>query len=144
MTMRIPTARVFQPLLQPSRFKAAYGGRGGGKSHAFADLAVERAYGQPGLRMVCIRETMLSLKQSSKRLIEDKIQAHGVGALFRVLEDRIKTPGDGLIIFTGMQTHNAESIKSLEGYDVAWVEGAQTLSQRSLDLLLPTIRKPGF
>jgi hypothetical protein len=42
-----------------------------------------------------------------------------------------------------MQIHNAESVKSLEGYDVAWVEEAQTLSQRSLDLLLPTIRKPG-
>ena len=42
-----------------------------------------------------------------------------------------------------MQNHTADSIKSLEGYDRAWVEEAQSLSQQSLDLLRPTIRKPG-
>ena len=53
------------------------------------------------------------------------------------------TPGDGLIIFQGMQDSTAESIKSLEGFDIAWVEEAQTLSARSLSLLRPTIRKEG-
>jgi phage terminase large subunit len=52
----------------------------------------------------------------------------------------IKTPGNGLIAFQGMQDHTAESIKSLEGYGRAWVEEAQTLSPRSLALLRPTIR----
>ncbi|MGK9168015.1 phage terminase large subunit [Inquilinus limosus] len=42
-----------------------------------------------------------------------------------------------------MQNHTAESIKSLEGYDIAWVEEAQSLSARSLELLRPTIRKKG-
>ena len=97
----------------------------------------------PGTRIVCVREVQRSLKDSVKRLIEDKIQALGVGPLFEVMYDRIKTPGDGLIIFQGMQDHTAESIKSLEGFDVAWVEEAQTLSVRSLDLLRPTIRKAG-
>ena len=92
---------------------------------------------------VCIREIQKSLEQSVKRLIEDKIQSLGVARAFRVLDDRIETPGGGLIIFQGMQNHTAESIKSLEGYDVAWVEEAQSLSQRSLDLLRPTIRTPG-
>jgi phage terminase large subunit len=50
--------------------------------------------------------------------------------------------GDGAIIFQGMQNHTADSIKSLEGYDCAWVEESQSLSQTSLDLLRPTIRKP--
>src|SRR5215470_15944538 len=67
----------------------------------------------------------------------------GVGAHFQVLHDRIVTPGDGLIIFQGMQASTAESIKSLEGFDIAWVEEAQTLSARSLSLLRPTIRKEG-
>ena len=55
----------------------------------------------------------------------------------------IGTPGGGIIIFQGMQNHTADSIKSLEGFDGAWVEEAQSLSQRSLDLLRPTIRKDG-
>lgn len=82
-----------------------------------------------------------SLEQSVKRLIEDKIEALGVGSYFGVLEREIRTPGGGLILFQGMQNHTAESIKSLEGYDGAWCEEAQSLSQRSLDLLRPTIRK---
>lgn len=58
-----------------------------------------------------------------------------------MLTTHIETPRDGIIIFNGMQNHTAESIKSLEAYDVAWVEEAQSLSQRSLDLLRPTIRE---
>ena len=42
-----------------------------------------------------------------------------------------------------MQDHTAESIKSLEGFDIAWTEEAQTMSSRSLEFLRPTIRKPG-
>jgi len=97
----------------------------------------------PGTRAVCIREIQRSLKESSKRLVEDKIQKLGVGKRFRVLTDQIETPGGGLIIFQGMQNHTADSIKSLEGYDIGWVEEAQAISQRSLRLLRPTIRKPG-
>ena len=98
---------------------------------------------KPGSRIACIREIQKTLAQSAKLLIENKIQELGVGSEFRVLFDRIETPGGGLIIFLGMQDQNAESIKSLEGYDVAWVEEAQTLSARSLALLRPTIRADG-
>ena len=65
----------------------------------------------------------------------------GVGSLFEVMDTMIRCKNGGQIIFQGMQNHTAESIKSLEGYDIAWVEEAQSLSQRSLDLLRPTIRK---
>ena len=133
---------VFRPLLNPARYKGAYGGRGSGKSHFFGELMVARCL-TPGTRAVCIRETQKSLAQSSKRMVEDKIIALGVGHQFNVLYDRIETPGNGLIIFTGMQDHTAESIKSLEGFHVAWIEEAQTLSARSLALLRPTIREPG-
>ena len=141
--LRIETAEVFEPLLGDSRYKGAHGGRGSGKSHFFAESLVEKALMHSGLRWVCIREVQKSLEQSVKRLIEDKIEAMGVGSRFRVLETEIHTPGGGLIIFQGMQNHTAESIKSLEGYDGAWCEEAQTLSQRSLDLLRPTLRKEG-
>jgi phage terminase large subunit len=139
-TLTIATPRVFAPLLKPARRKGAWGGRGSGKSHFFAELLVERALTEPGLRAVCIREVQHSLRESVKRLIEDKIQAMGVGKYFDVLRETIGTPGGGVIIFQGMQNHTAESIKSLEGYGIAWVEEAQSLSERSLDLLRPTIR----
>lgn len=92
---------------------------------------------------VCVREIQKSLAQSVKKLIENKIEAMGVSDRFRVTENSIKSDLGGVIIFQGMQNHTADSIKSLEGYDIAWVEEAQSLSQRSLDLLRPTIRKPG-
>lgn len=130
-------------MLAPARYKGVHGGRGSGKSHFFAGAAIERALLEPGFRCVCIREVQQSLKESVKRLVEDKIAAMGLGAAFQIRRERIIGPGGGAIIFQGMQNHTAESLKSLEGYDLAWVEEAQNLSQRSLDLLRPTLRKPG-
>lgn len=143
--LRIETPRVFLPLLQPARYKGAWGGRGSGKSHFFAEALIEQALIERGTRAVCIREVQKTLKESSKRLIEDKLQAFGLGEAdgFKLFNEVIQTPGDGLITFQGMQDHNAESIKSLEGYRIAWVEEAQTLSHRSLALLRPTIRAEG-
>ena len=97
----------------------------------------------PGLRSVGIREVQKSLRESAMRLIVDKIISLGGSDQFQVHHDRIVTPGSGLILFQGMQDHTAESIKSLEGIQRAWVEEAQSLSERSLELLRPTIRAPG-
>lgn len=143
MILTIQTPRVFRPLLEPARYKGAHGGRGSGKSHFFAEALIERCVMNPGTRWACIREVQKSLEQSVKRLLEDKIAALGVGELFGIKQFEIETPGGGLLIFQGMQNHTADSIKSLEGFDGAWVEEAQSLSQRSLDLLRPTIRKEG-
>lgn len=142
-TLEIDVARAFRPLLEPARYKGAWGGRGSGKSQFFADLIVATAIRKPGFRGLCCREVQKSLKESAKRLIEAKIEAHGLGKLFDVQETQIKTPGGGLIVFAGLQDHTSESIKSYEGFDVAWVEEAQTVSDRSLNLLRPTIRTAG-
>lgn len=140
-TLDIQTPRWSIPLIQPARYKGAHGGRGSGKSHERAEALIERHILKK-TDSVCIREVQKSLAQSVKKLLEVKIDSMGVGHLFDVQQSVIKAPQGGLIIFQGMQNHTADSIKSLEGYDVAWVEEAQTLSQRSLDLLRPTIRKP--
>lgn len=130
--------------MRPARYKGAHGGRGSGKSHAFAEMMIEEHILDQNSRSVCVREIQKSLNQSVKRLLELKIESMNAGAYFEIQESVIKAKkGDGLIIFQGMQNHTADSIKSLEGYDRAWVEEAQSLSQRSLDLLRPTIRKPG-
>ncbi len=140
MILRIPTARAFKPFLEPARHKGAHGGRGSGKSHFFAGLGVETCVLKP-TRMVCIREVQGSLKDSARQLIVDKIVDHGLSEQFRILDAEIRGPNDSLIIFKGMQSYNATNIKSLEGYDIAWVEEAQDLSEKSLDMLTPTIRK---
>jgi len=140
--MDIQTPRAFQPLLQASRYKVLAGGRGSGKSHFLAELVIERCLMRPGLRVLCAREVQKSLKDSVKRLLEDKIAALGVGDQFTVLNTEIKTPGNGVIVFQGLQDHTAESVKSLEGFGIAWLEEAQAISANSLELLRPTIRAP--
>lgn len=144
--LQVPVARVFVPLLAKSRYKGAKGGRGSAKSHFFADLLVTRCVGAV-TRAVCVREVQKSIAKSVKQLIEDKIRSRGLSHLFDVQETVIYVVAGagkgGRIDFQGMQNHTAESIKSLEGYDICWIEEAQSLSQVSLDLLRPTIRKAG-
>ena len=142
MILEAETPRIFKPLLSPSRDKAIYGGRSSMKSHFFGTRSVVSSVKRRGTRIVCIREVQKSLKESAKRLIELKIESLKAPG-FRVLNDEIVTPGGGIIIFTGMNDHSAESIKSLEAFDISWVEEAQTLSERSLMILRPTIRKEG-
>ena len=150
-TLTIPTAEVFEPLLQPARYKGAKGGRGSGKSHFFAGLLIEDCLAEPGnsggegMRAVCMREYQKDLAQSSKLLIETKLRAHSVGEKdgFRIWKDRIETPGDGLIIFKGMNDYNADSIKSLEGFKRGWWEEAHTATLHSLNLYRPTLRAEG-
>jgi phage terminase large subunit len=141
MDLNIETPRAFLPLLAPARYKGVYGGRGSGKSHFFAELMVE-AHIMGKTDSVCVRENQKSLQQSVKKLIESKIEKLNVGAYFEVQDKRILAKNGGIIIFEGMQNHTAESIKSLEGFDRAWVEEAQTMSEKSLEMLRPTIRRP--
>ena len=123
------------------------GGEGSGKSHFFAELLIEDCLAEPGntgegMRAVCIREVQKDLAQSSKLLIESKLSAHGIGESdgFKVFRDVIQTPGDGLMIFKGMQDYTADSIKSLEGFKRAWWEEAQSATLHSLNMLRPTLR----
>jgi phage terminase large subunit len=141
-TLAMSTPRVFVPFLSPARYKGAYGGRGSGKSHFFAELVIARCVGKHA-RIVCIREIQNSIKDSVRQLLVDKIRKLGVEHLFDITRDELRGPGGSLVVFRGMNDANAENIKSLEGFDIAWVEEAQTFSQRSLDLLRPTIRKEG-
>jgi phage terminase large subunit len=144
MILRINTPRWALPLLEPARMKGAKGGRGSGKSHFFAELLIEYMIMNPDEYAVCVREVQKSLKFSAKKLIEDKITSLGVGHLFEVTQTEIRCrQGQGLIIFQGLMDHTADSIKSLEGFKIAWVEEAQSLSKRSLDMLIPTIRSNG-
>lgn len=150
-TLRIETAPVFQPLLEPARYKGAHGGRGSGKSHFFAEKLIEDSMAEPGenagegLRSVCIREVQKDLAQSAKLLIESKLRQFRLGPAqgFKVYRDHISTPGDGIVIFKGMNDYTADSIKSLEGFKRGWWEEAQTATAHSMKLYRPTLRAEG-
>lgn len=141
--LQIPTARVFVPMLEPKRYKGLHGGRGSGKSHFFADLWLDESIRIPHNDTVCLRESQKSLQFSVKKLLESKISQFNAGAYFDVQDKRILHKRGGVTIFDGMQNHTADSIKSLENFKRAWFEEAHRASQRSLDLLRPTIRADG-
>lgn len=151
---RIQIPYAFRELHHPYRNKVFHGGRGGAKSHSFAEVLVDRGYergrGEGSFRWLFAREIQGSLKDSVKKLLEDKIRKQGLGpkeeggnGFYRITERTI-TGGDGRteFLFAGLRT-NPDSVKSMEGLDGAWVEEANKVSQRSIDLLTPTVRKPG-
>lgn len=138
--VEIPEA--FGELFEPARYKAFHGGRGSAKSHSFASVLVMKG-AQQSLRWLFCREIQKSLATSVHQLLRDKIDAHGLSDAYRVTKDGIRgTQNDTHFLFAGLRT-NPDSIKSMEGLDGAWVEEAHSISQTSLDLLTPTVRKPG-
>ena len=139
--LEIELPDAFRALFRPCRYKAFYGGRGSGKSHSMATALVLKAAQAP-LRVLAARETQKSIRDSSKRLLDDRIAALGLGRAFASTETEIRARNGSLFLFDG-RGQNPDQIKSMEGIDVAWVEEADTISQRSLDILVPTIRKEG-
>jgi phage terminase large subunit len=130
-----------QFLFEPHRYKVAYGGRGSGKSWSMARALLIKAANEP-TRVLCAREIQKSIKQSVHTLLNDQIQSLGLGAFYEVLEAEIRGINGSTFSFTGLATNTVESIKSFEGCDIVWVEEAQTVSKKSWDILIPTIRKP--
>lgn len=146
MILNITPPKVFAPLWRSkARYLGSHGGRGSGKSWDRGAHMLVRHLTEPGLSSICLRDVQKSLDQSVFKLIVET--AHRLGAIEAIKpveSDRIiRTPGGGIITFAGMNEFNAENIKSLEGFDIAWWEEAQTAGQRALDLLRPTLRKPG-
>jgi len=127
-----------------ARYYFLRGGRGSGKSWAVADYLLVALLQNPDLNLVCLREVQKSISKSSKKLLEDRINMLGLNDYFDVIQTEIRTKkGNGIIIFNGLQDHTVDSIKSLEGFNLCWVEEAQTISEYSLELLIPTIRANG-
>lgn len=140
MPSQFPSKLKF--LFQPNRYKVAYGGRGSGKSWGFARALLMQGTEKP-MRILCAREIQKSIKQSVHTLLKDQIQALGLGSFYEVVETAIRGINGTEFSFAGLATNTVESIKSFEGVDIVWIEEAQTVSKRSYDILIPTIRKPG-
>lgn len=143
--METPSVAKFPPklsgLFQPMRYKVAHGGRGSAKSWSFARALLLMAAQRP-MRILCAREVQKSIRQSVHTLLGDQIQALGLGGAFEVTQNEIRGANGSAFTFAGLASHTVESIKSFEGVDIVWIEEGQTVSKRSWDILIPTIRKP--
>lgn len=131
-----------KPLYEPRRYKVMHGGRGGGKSHSVAQVLLDKGARQP-LRILCAREVQKSMRDSVHRLLKDYIVKLGLESFYEVLDTEIRGQNGTLILFSGLQSHTVDSIKSFEGVDIVWVEEAHGVSKKSWDVLIPTIRKDG-
>ena len=127
-------------LFWPSRYKAAYGGRSGSKSWGFARALLIQGFERP-LRILCTREVQLSIKDSVHRLLKDQIEILDLGSHYTIYENNIRGINGTEFTFTGLSAHTVHTLKSYEGYDIAWVEEGQAVSKRSWDILKPTIRR---
>jgi phage terminase large subunit len=130
----------------PVRHRAAWGGRGSAKSHSFASGLILKAVESPK-RILCAREIQRSIDASVKQLLEDKIPQLGFGptngdGFFESIKTEIRGRNGTTFKFAGLRT-NVDSIKSMEGIDIAYVNEARTVSQNSIQVLTPTIRAPG-
>ena len=130
------------PLYQPRRYKVMRGGRGGGKSHTVAQVLLDMGARRP-LRILCAREIQKSMRDSVHRLLRDYIVKMGLTAYYEVLDTEIRGINGTLFLFSGLQAHTVDSIKSFEGIDIVWIEEGQSIAKKSLDILIPTIRKDG-
>ena len=124
------------------RYIVLKGGRGGTKSWSAARSALIRGYEKP-LRILCVREVQKSIKDSVHQLLSDQVGLLGLDGFYEILSTEIRGKNGTKIIFTGLSNLTADSLKSYEGIDLVWCEEAHTLSRKSLDLLLPTVRKAG-
>jgi phage terminase large subunit len=133
--------KIFQQFFKPSRYKIAYGGRGSGKSWAFAIMLILIAAQRP-VRILCTREYQASIGDSVHKLLVDQIWALGLQNQFIIRDHSIKSKVGAEFIFKGLRI-NSQEIKSMEKIDYCWCEEAQGVSKESLAILEPTIRAAG-
>lgn len=139
LDIRVP--HKFLNLTKDARYYVFYGGRGSGKSHSVARYLIARALTEP-IRILCAREFQNSITDSVHALLADIISQLGLSEFFAIKNNTIEGISGSCFIFKGL-AHNIEAIKSTEGVDVVWIEEAERVSQKSWDILTPTIRKPG-
>ncbi|EEK2862007.1 PBSX family phage terminase large subunit [Salmonella enterica] len=129
-----------KPLIRPHRIKCLYGGRGSGKSWAVAKILVELAV-RSDIRILCLRRVQKSIGLSAHKLLSDTIRRSGYEHEFIITNNAIRSREGAEFMFMGLQS-NLDSIKSIEGVDIAWVEEAHGISSDAWEILLPTIRRP--
>lgn len=123
------------------RYFLIEGGRGSAKSQTVARLLSYLCEEKPNLRVVCGREFQNSIEESVYTIFKDLINKHNLN--FEVLSTEINHRESGSTLrFRGFREQGSTNIKGLEGVDVLWVDEAQAIRKQTLDVIIPTIRKP--
>ena len=128
-------------LAEKKRYKVTYGGRGSSKSWSIGGCLIIKAL-EKKCRILCTRQLQTSIAQSVHKLLSDTINRLGVENRFEITQNTIRCDNGSEFYFKGIQ-NNINEIKSIEGIDYCWVEEAQSVSQQSWDVLIPTIRAEG-
>lgn len=147
MRLEIDIPRKAREVLLPThtpkghrvRYRVLYGGRDGAKSHSIARMLLARGIAKPE-RILCSREVQKSIADSVHKLLSDLIASLGLGWFYEIKQAAIVGKNGTEFTFHGLSTETRDSLKSKEGTTVCWVEEAQTISKKSLDILEPTIR----
>lgn len=117
----------------------SYGGRGGGKSHSVGRIILYLCEKRK-IRVVCGREQQNSIEDSVYTLLCSLIQSYNLN--FSITKNEIIHNVTGSIIrFRGFFERGKVNIKGMEDVDIVWIDEAQSITQATLDVLIPTIRK---
>lgn len=134
-----PFVELFEPTKQ-WRHIVYHGGRSSGKSTTVATALAVKASVVP-IRVLCCREVQNSIAESVHKLLCDVIEKYKLPN-WEITKESLRNKNGSEFIFKGLHG-NSQTVKSLEGIDVCWVEEAQSVSMESIDTLIPTIRKAG-
>ena len=139
LTIDLPR-KIRDTLYPPARYKVLYGGRGGAKSWGIARALLGMGRARP-IRILCAREIQKTISDSVHRLLKDQIQSLGLDDFYQVQETTVKGANGTEFLFAGIRGLDVGKIKSFEGVDICGVEEANTVTKKSWDVLIPTIRK---
>ncbi|EPG6130074.1 phage terminase large subunit, partial [Klebsiella pneumoniae] len=128
--------RVMRSLTtKPHRVKCLRGGRGSSKSWRIAEALIQLTV-RYDLRILCLRRVQKSIDASSHKLLSDTIRRLGYESEFTITQNSIKAKSGAEFRFLGFQS-NLDSIKSIEGVDICWVEEAHAISAEAWETLAP-------
>lgn len=130
------TDKISWLLSKPKRVKIAVGGRGSAKSIGVGDIML--MFCDHGERICCSREFQSSIDDSVHESLKqeiDRLDAEG----YTVLNNEIRSSAGGEIFYRGL-ARNISSLKSLAGVKRLWIEEGESVSDKSLRVLTPSIR----
>lgn len=138
---------VFEPFLQPARFKVAYGGRGSSKTRTVITILVNNVL-YSGWRVVCFRELMEAIAESSYQEIVEEIERRELGAYFVITNTQISCPSSGGVFkFSGIRASSKrlqnQKLKGFSNFDAAFIDEGESITKDSWNALVPTMRKSG-
>ncbi len=119
-----------------------YGGRGGAKSYNICLFLLLKMMERNCL-ILCVREVQNSIDDSVHQLMQNIINEYHFPN-FEITKKNIYNKKTGAkVIYKGLKYETADSLKSIPDVDYAFVEEAQCVSKRSIEILTPTIREEG-